>query len=255
LFAPYLQAALRRSSAIITSSADYQRSSDPLSDHLDRCHVIPYGIDLTQFEYADPVAVREIRRQHGERLVLSVGRLVYYKGFEYLIRAMTRVDGTLLIVGEGPLRGDLEQLTRELGVTAKVKFLGGVPDVIPYYHASDLFALASIARSEAFGIVQIEAMAAGLPVVNTKLDSGVPFVSVHGQTGFTVPPRDPVALAEAINRLLDDSELRQAYGRAARIRAEQEFSLDTMVHRTLSLYKSVVAVPALTAKVSVGKRV
>jgi rhamnosyl/mannosyltransferase len=254
LFSPYLQTALRRSSAIITSSADYQRTSRVLSSHLDRCHVIPYGIPLAQFEHADPAAVSEIRREYGERLVLSVGRLVYYKGFEYLIRAMTRVSGTLLIVGEGPLRGKLEQLTRELGIAPRVKFLGGVADVIPYYHAVDLFTLASIARSEAFGIVQIEAMAAGLPVVNTKLDSGVPFVSLHDQTGFTVPPRDPVALGDAIGRLLNDSELRRAFGHAARIRAQQEFSLDTMVRRTMSLYEGVVAGTALSANASTRNR-
>jgi rhamnosyl/mannosyltransferase len=168
---------------------------------------------------------------------------------------MTRVSGTLLIVGEGPLRGKLEQLTRELGVAQRVKFLGGVADVIPYYHAAELFTLASIARSEAFGIVQIEAMAAGLPVVNTKLDSGVPFVSLHGQTGFTVPPRDPVALGDAIGRLLNDSELRRAFGYAARIRAQQEFSLDTMVRRTMSLYEGVAAGTALSANASARNRI
>jgi rhamnosyl/mannosyltransferase len=254
LFAPYLHAALRRSSAIITTSPEYKGSSPVLLSHLDRCHVIPFGVEVSQFEHADPAAVYEIRRQYGERLVLSVGRLVYYKGFEYLIRAMTRVDGTLMIVGEGPLRGKLEQLTRDLDITAKIKFLGGVPDVIPYYHAADLFTLASIARSEAFGIVQIEAMAAGLPVVNTKLNSGVPFVSQHGQTGFTVTPRDPVALGDAISKLLDDSELRRAYGHAARLRAQQEFSLETMVRRTLSLYESVLAGTAPIGKGSAENR-
>src|SRR6202007_1092710 len=100
----------------------------------------------------------------------------------------------------------------------KVVFAGEIQNerVIPYYHAADVFALASVARTEAFGIVQVEAMAAGIPVVNTRIDSGVPFVSLHEQTGLTVPPQDPAALAAALNRLLDDNELRHSLGDAAR---------------------------------------
>lgn len=94
-------------------------------------------------------------------------------------------------------------------------------------------------RSEAFGIVQIEAMAAGLPVVNTQLDTGVPFVSVHKQTGLTVPPGDSDQLAAAINRLLDNPELAAAFGRAASLRAKQEFAADVRAARTLSLYERV----------------
>jgi rhamnosyl/mannosyltransferase len=110
----------------------------------------------------------------------------------------------------------------------------------PYYHASDLFALASVARSEAFGIVQIEAMAARLPVVNTGLDSGVPYVSLHQQTGLTVPPGDSAALAGAINRLLDDPALRESFGRAGARRAQEQFSLGSMQRRTLQLYHSLI---------------
>jgi len=242
LFQPLLDAALRRSSAIIATSPNYLQTSPVLAQVRDRCHVIPYGIELSQFEHCDPATAGQIRQQYGERLVISVGRLVYYKGFEYLIRAMAQVNGKLLIVGDGPLRADLQRLASELGIAEKIVFVGEVQNerVIPYYRASQVFALASVARSEAFGIVQIEAMASGLPVVNTALDSGVPFVSLDGQTGLTVAPANPEAMAAALNRLLDDAELRQTLGSAGIRRARQEFSLDTMVGRTLELYRSVM---------------
>jgi glycosyltransferase involved in cell wall biosynthesis len=98
-----------------------------------------------------------------------------------------------------------------------------------------LFALPSVARSEAFCIVQIEAMEAGVPVVNTSLDSGVPYVSLHEQTGLTLPPGDSGALPTALNRLLDDSDMRRSFGSAARQRARQEFALETMTARTLAV--------------------
>jgi glycosyltransferase involved in cell wall biosynthesis len=241
MFEPFLNAALRKSAAIIATSPNYLATSPVLQAFRDRCQIIPYGIDTAQFEQCAPEAVRAVRERFGERLVISVGRLVYYKGFEVLIRAMRDVRGKLAIVGDGPLRGELQSLAAQLGVTDKVVFAGEVNNaaVTSFYHAADLFALASVARSEAFGIVQIEAMAAGLPVVNTSLDSGVPFVSLDGETGLTVPPGNPQALAAAINRLLDDQGLRQSLGQAGVRRARQEFSLDTMLRRTLALYENV----------------
>jgi rhamnosyl/mannosyltransferase len=127
-------------------------------------------------------------------------------------------------------------------LAGKVIFAGeiGNDKIVPYYHAADVFALASVARSEAFGIVQIEAMASGLPVVNTHLDSGVPFVSLHAETGFTVPPSDSEALARAINRLLEDQDLRQSFSSAALQRARTEFSLEAMTSRTLALYDTIM---------------
>jgi rhamnosyl/mannosyltransferase len=133
-----------------------------------------------------------------------------------------------------------------LGLGEKVHFAGNVPgDLTPYYHAADLFALPSIARSEAFGIVQIEAMAAAKPVVNTQLDSGVPYVSLDQRTGLTVPPADPDALAAALNRLLDQPDLRWRLGQAARARAYQEFSLETMTSRMMALYEQVAGLSAI----------
>ena len=240
LFEPILHRTLRRSAAIIAATQNYIETSPILQRHSSRCRVIPYGIPVEHFQHADGAKVDQIRTEYGPRIVLSVSRLVYYKGLEHLLRAMGKVRGRLLIVGEGPLRSSLERAAVGLGIGDRVVFLGEVGDVRPYYHAADVFVLPSIARSEAFGIVQLEAMACGKPVVNTRLASGVPFVSLDGITGFTVPPADPDALAVVINRLLDDGDLRAKFGEAALQRVREEFSLEVMTRRTLDLYQEVM---------------
>ena len=147
-----------------------------LSHNRDRCFVVPYGISVTDLRFRDDTAVRAIRDRFGPRIVLSTGRLVYYKGLESLIRAMNSVNGNLLIAGDGPMRQKLEaEASANAIIRSRVTLLGHVEDVRPYYHACEVFVLPSIARSEAFGIVQLEAMACGKPVINTRLWSGVPF--------------------------------------------------------------------------------
>ena len=241
-FSPIEQRILRRARAIILSSENYLRSSQPLRAHRSKCRVIPYGISLKKFGVTQDPRIAEIRRRHGSRIVLAVGRLVYYKGFEYLIRAMSRVRAALVLVGDGPLRGRLEAEVLNLGIQDRVTFLGELQNeaMVPYYRASDVFVLSSIARSEAFGIVQLEAMASGRPVVNTSIDSGVPVVSVDGITGITVPPANSEALAAAINTLLENSQLRMLYGWRAQQRVHKEFSADTMARSTLQLYRELL---------------
>jgi rhamnosyl/mannosyltransferase len=250
LFEPLLHAVLRQSDAIIATSPNYVQTSPVLARHLDRCHVVPLGIRTSDFAGCNPDLLSAVRRQYGERLILSTGRLVSYKGFEYLVRAMGHIDAKLLIVGKGPLQVELMQLAAELGVTDRVHLLGRVENdlLAACYHAAQVFVLPSVGRNEAFGLVQVEAMAAGLPVINTRLDSGVPYVSLHEQTGLTVPPRDSDALAAALNRLLDNSELRRSLGDAARARARAEFSLDSMTAATEALYEQVLAAGASRAK-------
>lgn len=239
-FEPILQRTLRRCRAIVVSSERVLASSPVLLRHRERCRVVPFGIPLAPFQAADPQEVAAIRERWGARIVLGVGRLVYYKGWQHLIRAMTEVDAVLLLVGDGPLRRELQAEVERLGLTDRVHLLGKVEKVVPFYHAARCFVLPSVARSEAFGIVQLEAMAAGTPVVNTALDSGVPSVSLDGETGLTVPPADPAALSAAVRRILDDPLLREHFGRAARIRAEREFSAERMAQRTLAVYDEVL---------------
>jgi glycosyltransferase involved in cell wall biosynthesis len=241
LFWPVLRKALDKADAIIVASPNYLESSSVLQKYKHKCRVIPFGIPLGQFDQVDSQEVVKIRRRYGPRIILAVGRLIYYKGFEHLICAMREVKAHLLIVGGGPLRSVLQHEAEKAGVRERVTFLGNVEDVVPYYHAADIFALSSVARSEAFGIVQLEAMACSKPVVNTRIDSGVPYVSTDGVTGLTVPPGDSSALAAAFNKLLGEPVLIAKYGKAARLRVEREFSLEVMTRRTLELYDEVMS--------------
>jgi len=234
---PFLRTFLSLCDAIVVSSREYLDSSTQLQPWTERCHVIPYGIRVDHFDTVDEEVVGALRERHGARIVLAAGRLVYYKGFEYLVRAIRYVDATLMIVGDGPEHSHLQSIAREAGVQSRVVLVGHVEDIRPYYHAADVFVLPSVARSEAFGIVQLEAMACRKPIVNTNIPTAVPGVSLDGVSGFTVPPADPVALAKALNRLLNDNELRASFGNRARQRVERLFAVENMADSTAALYK------------------
>jgi glycosyltransferase involved in cell wall biosynthesis len=208
---------------------------------------IPLGIDLEHYRAPDAVRealVERIRALAPGPRILFVGRFVYYKGIDVLIDAMTRCPGTLMLVGDGSLEGELRTQVATLGLQDRVRFIGRVSDedLPAYYHASDVFVLPSVAVTEAYGLVQIEAMAAGVPVVSTNLPTGVPWVNQDGVTGLVVPPRDARTLAEAVRRLLGDEGLRRSLGAGGRRRAEALFSRD----RTIEAFKDLIetTVPA-----------
>jgi rhamnosyl/mannosyltransferase len=207
--------------------------------------VVPFGINLDSFalRIGEVDQVQELRRRHGERIILFLGVLRYYKGLDVLIRAMARVIGRLLIAGQGQQGASLQTLTRELGVSDRISFLGEVSESERrlLLHACDVFVLPSIDRSEAFGIAQLEAMACGKPVVSSDLPTGVRLVNQDRVTGMLVPSGDPDALASALTQLLDDDALRAGLGKAARLRVEQEFTAERMIARTLDLYNEVLA--------------
>lgn len=247
---PLHRAVIKRAAILIASSPNYLASSPVLSRNRDRCRVVPYGIQSDAFRVRDGETIARIRQRYGRRILLAVGRMVYYKGFEYLIRAMKTVRGHLLIVGDGPLRLQLEHLAVAIGVSERITFLGRVAqeEMVAYYHAADVFVLPSVARSEAFGIVQLEAMICGKPVVNTALATGVPYVSLDGVTGLTVPPADSKALSVAVTRLLDDPYLRAKFGAAAARRAREEFNPELMARRTVEIYREALAATPVSSR-------
>jgi len=233
LFGSFLKKALKRADKIFVSSSGLAKSSRALRRFVDKTEVIPFGIDLEEFKLNNEVLTKaqKVRERFGEPLVLAVGRLTYYKGFPYLVKAMSGVDGRLLIIGEGKLKNKLDEIIKEGGLEDKVSILDHVDDLVPYYRAADVFVLPSIARSEAFGIVMAEAMACGVPVVSTKLDTGVAEVNIDGETGLVVEPKDKDALAEAINKILGDTDLKNTLSKGAEARAEGQFSKDRFIRQ------------------------
>lgn len=251
-YRPLLRRVLQRADRIIATSPGYLASSAVLAGLRERCAVVPLAIDSAAFR-PDPGAGRELRRRHPGPLVLFVGRLRYYKGLEHLVGAMAEVPATLLVAGDGRLRADLERRAARSAAAGRVRFLGHVPqeELLAHYAAADVAVLPSSHRSEAFGLVLLEAMACGRPVVSTELSTGTSWVNRHGDTGLVVPPRDPRALAAALRLLLDDERLRARMGERARRRVTEEFDADLMVSRVLAVYDE--ALRARTAQAPVPR--
>jgi glycosyltransferase involved in cell wall biosynthesis len=244
LYRPLLRRVLRRASRIVVSSPNLAEHAAELQDFREKCVVIPFGIDVERVKRTALIdsKVMDIAARFPGPRVLFVGRLVEYKGVEYLIRAMQDVNATALIVGDGHLRASLEALARTTDIKKRIHFLGHLTDddVIAHLHACDVFVLPSITRAETFGVVQLEAMACGKPVVSTNLPTGVPWVNRDGETGLVVGPADASALAAALNRIAEDSDVRQRMGEAARRRIHEHFTADRMTRESASLYRDVV---------------
>jgi rhamnosyl/mannosyltransferase len=211
--------------------------------------VVPYGFDPGQMAWTERARARKaelLALAAGRPIVFTVGRHVYYKGFDVLLRAMAGIDALLIIGGTGPLTADLTRQAEASGLRERVLFTGYIPDddLIAYYDVCDVFTMPSTDRSEAFGLVQLEAMHFGKPVVSTRLGTGVEFVNVDGETGLLVPPGDAAALRSAIQHLLADPGLRRRLGDAGRVRVASTFSVEQMVQGMLDAYRSILRSPA-----------
>jgi rhamnosyl/mannosyltransferase len=238
--APIIRHALRRADAIVVSDGSMISTSRYLRPQAQKCSIVPFGTDVDYWGGLDERQQAEVERlrQAHPRLVVATGRLVPYKGFLSLARALPEVDATVMIVGEGPLKSKLEQLAKRMGVADRL-FLKGLmtrDQLKVLLHAARVFAFPSIASQETFGIAQIEAMAVGLPIVNTALATGVPNVARHGIEAITVPPNEPAALASAIRQLLDDGILARRLGHAAWQRARAEYGWAEFASRMRIVY-------------------
>jgi rhamnosyl/mannosyltransferase len=235
-----------QASRILTTSSEYIEGSKFLRLYKNSLNTLPLGLDCSGYIQPSQAALsyaRRLKKTYGAPIWLTVGRLVYYKALHVAIEALALVPGMLIIIGTGPLAKELKEQAKQLGVENRIVWLGRVsPDeLIGAYHAATALWFPSNVRSEGFGLVQIEAMASGCPVINADIPcSGVPWVSRHEKEGLTVPINDPIALAGAAQRLLDEPGLRHRLIEASIERACQEFDHMTMARRSFEIYEQAL---------------
>ena len=244
LYLPLQKAILREADAIIVATPNHIDSSTVLGEFRSKCHAIPFGIDLPRFRMNSECQqkVSAIKEKYGKPIILFFGRLIYYKGAEYLIEAMNSIpDAHLVMVGKGTLRESLELMANKgIGNISFIPYLSE-EDLVAMYHACDIFVLPSVENSEAFGIVQLEAMACGKPVISSDLPTGVTYVNQDGVTGLVVKKRSSQELVKAIKYLLENETIRQKFGNTAKCRVESDFTVSGMVDQTLNLYSEILS--------------
>ncbi len=256
LVMPIYRRLIRRAAFVIVNSLknvecsrDIPRGAGPFIE-------IPHGVDHRLFDISDTRLADiadERRKLFGNAPVLGfVGRFVRYKGLPIFIEALSHLgDAHALLIGDGPQRNLIMEMVRAANLTDRVHFLGEVSEAekIRQMAMMDLLVLPSVNTTEAFGVAQIEAQLMGLPVVASRLPTGVTDVTIDNVTGLLVPPSDPVALAHAISRLVGDRVLARQFGLAGRKHALECFTLDIFRKRFGDLFEAAMSpVPVGAAK-------
>lgn len=245
-YRPYIHNFLKMADRILVSNNNLIEFSEYLPDYKSKCEVIPLGTKLDWVNQSGNRRdrVQKIKSEFRVPMVLFVGRLVYYKGIQYLIDAMNQVpDVSLVIIGSGPLKKELLNQIHNFHLENRIHIIPEVDEetLHSFYEACDFLVLPSVEKSETYGIVQIEAMACGKPVICTELKTGTSFINQHESTGLVVPPRDSKALAEAIRKLASIKELKFKLGQNAKQRALVEFTTEKMVDRTFKVYEDLLS--------------
>lgn len=239
-FKPLQDWLLKRADVIVGTSEKYIKHSEHLHPYLNKSIAIPIGID--GFNKANNSFLKE--RYHGKKIIFSLGRLCYYKGFDTLIESASYLPDNYLILigGEGELEKKLQAKINALSLGKKVKLIGRISNVeLPHYFSfCDIYCMSSIEKSEAFGVVLIEAFSLGKPVVATNIPgSGVDWVNQHDITGYNVSPANALELAETIIRICSDKEKYAVFSENAKNRFEKYFRKVNMVKSFVDLYEKL----------------
>ncbi len=227
-YAVFERALLDRAACVVVTSKAYLEASEPLAAHREKCRVVPLGLDPARLPDLDAATGADLWRGTGLR-VLAVGRLTYYKGFETLVRAAAALpDVELVIAGDGEERAKLERALDEEGRPASIRLAGAVDDatLARLMASCDLFALPSRERTEAFGIVLLEAMRYGKPLLASRLaGSGMNAVAKEGANALLADPEDVPGWRAALASLASDPALRERLGREGAVRFAREYGI------------------------------
>lgn len=239
LYRPLQDWLLRRADLIVGTSPVYLTYSPYLKQVQDKTCCLPIGVDPVCPRREDVEKIQN--RYPDKKIVFSLGRLVAYKGYRFLVEAARYLDDgyIVLIGGSGALDDELRSHIKTWGLEDKVKLLGRISDedLPAYYGACKVFCLSSVQKTEAFGIVQIEAMSCGKPVVATNIPgSGVSWVNTHGQSGLNVAPGNGRELAEAIMAIAGEETVYREYSRGAEQRYLNTFTKEKMIENLLDIY-------------------
>lgn len=245
LYKPFMTLFLKRTDMILVGALGVAKGSKYLQPYLKKCREVPFAVEDRILESGEQYLLEHGYKRNQKVLnFLFVGRLVYYKGCPVLIEAFSKMDGNseLTVVGSGELESELKGQCRRLKIESRVHFVGNASEekLLKYFEYADVFVLPSIERSEAFALVQLEAMAYGVPVINTNLPSGVPEVSIHKQTGLTVEANNSVQLKMAMEWMELHPEERIEMGKAARKRVVENYTQERMIHNLQQIYNELM---------------
>lgn len=236
---------IKRADLILGTTPVYVKESPYLKDVQQKVNFLPIGVE----QLLPPAKeVGMIRSQHpGKKIIFSLGRLIEYKGYKFLIEAASYLDDNFIILigGDGPLKNDLQQYISQQGLTSKVILLGYIPDELKaaYFGACDVFCISSVQKTEAFGIVQIEAMSCGKPVVATNIPgSGVSWVNKHKESGINCAPQKSKELAEAILAICHDEKTYTGFSDRAKARYTQLFTIRDSIKNVTKLYEQLLKI-------------
>lgn len=240
LYKPFQDWLIKRAYRIVGTTPVYLEESPFLKNVQEKTVCLPIGVKPVCPDYRKVELIRN--RYKRKKIVFSLGRLVHYKGFRYLIEAAKYLgdEYVVLIGGTGALKDELQQQIESEGLIGKVELLGKISDEdLPgYYGACSVFCMSSVQKTEAFGIVQIEAMSCGKPVVATKIpQSGVAWVNADGESGINVMPEDSKGMAEAIMKITSDEDVYAEYSENAGKRFMKLFTKERMIEKCLNIYR------------------
>ena len=245
LYKPIMKMFLKRVDLVLVGAVGIAKGSNYLTPYMQKCKVIPFAVEDKILEDGKRYLLeRGYDRKHEVLRFLFVGRLVYYKGCSVLLEAFSSINAKaqLIMIGSGEQDKELRERSKQLKISDKVLFAGNVSpeEMKNYFEEADVFVLPSTERSEAFALVQLEAMSYGLPVINTNLPSGVPEVSIHMKTGLTVEPSQVKPLIEAMEWMAEHWEQRIDMGIAARERVEMYYTQTKMISNVQKAYSELI---------------